>query len=184
MGTTKIAFDNLRHNLDLLRDGLTPKSTCSPQTTPLMELMLYYFSVPSKRGTSVKNDNYVPHTRHQLLVCWLDVEVLLNAHVSASACIHTHITFTGHPEDNSAILKLFRMHSISLNTDKHRNIPGLDSRGGEQVASQAAVGVAFSFDLRFTLREGLDDFHKGLWKNTRLVVDRALWGGNNNHRKV
>lgn len=51
------------------------------------------------------------------------------------------------------------------------NTPGVDSRGGEQEAAQAAVGA---LALRAAVGKRLDDLHKGLWENSGLVIDRSL----------
>lgn len=55
-----------------------------------------------------------------------------------------------------------------------KNTPGVDSRGGEQEAAQAAVGVALALALRAAVGKRLDDLHKGLWENSCLVIDRSL----------
>lgn len=52
--------------------------------------------------------------------------------------------------------------------------PGVDARGGEQEAAQAAVGVTFVFALRAAVWKWLDDLHKGLWENSGLVIYCAL----------
>lgn len=53
------------------------------------------------------------------------------------------------------------------------NTPGVDSRGGEQEAAQAAVG-ALALALCAAVGKRLDDLHKGLWENSGLVIDRSL----------
>lgn len=72
----------------------------------------------------------------------------------------------------------FLTKSFRTSTHIHtHHIPGVDSRGGEQEAAQAAVGVAFTFNLRLAFWEGLNDLYKGLWKYTCLIVHSALKRG-------
>lgn len=52
--------------------------------------------------------------------------------------------------------------------------PGVDSRGGEHEAAEAAVRVDSAFTFRVTVWEGLNDLHKGFWENTCLIVHRPL----------
>lgn len=123
--------------------------------------------VRSALGENCKNQ---PHTRQEVLVCWLDGEVFLYADISGekdSVMPGIH--------DVCVAKCSFLTKNLSMNMHIHTHyIPGVDSRGGEQEAAQAAVGVAFTFNLWVTVWEGLNDLHKGLWEYTSLIVHSAL----------
>lgn len=114
-----------------------------------------------------------PHTRQEVLVCWLDGEVFLYANVSGEKD-----TVMPGIYDVCVVKCSFLTKNLRMNMHIHtHHIPGVDSRGGEQEAAQAAVGVGFTFILCFTVWEGLNDLYKRLWKYTRLIVHSALKRG-------
>lgn len=114
-----------------------------------------------------------PHTRQEVLVCWLDGEVFLYANISGEKD-------TAMPGIYDVCVAKCSLLTKNLTMNMHirtHHIPGVDSRGGEQEAAQAAVGVAFTCNLCVTLWEGLNDLYKGLRKYTRLIVHSALRRG-------
>lgn len=122
-----------------------------------METKTLTFKIQTLARLSHPKLSHKPHVSQKVFVRRLCREILLDANISAKR------------------RKTIRM-GVYLNDGSyfHPKPPGVDARGAEQEAAQAAVGVTLVFVLRAGVWKRLDDLHKGLWENSSLVVDCAL----------